>query len=195
MIFSLNNEVKNYVLNLSNQAETNSRIYPVDREFLEPFLEKILSMDSVEFIFYNIELDDMLYPIQVLACLPEIWQVITLDNLLEMSQYFTKPMSYYTLIKFTYKYIEIDIIDEIMKSKHVQNSPYYLHNIIEYLNTQWNVLFKTKQDLEDFTNGFIHVDYKEWIFVKQKFLIDKRVSPATTDYDSTYNRIMRERNW
>jgi hypothetical protein len=54
--------------------------------------------------------------------------------------------------------------------------------VIDYLHRQWNVLIKSEETMMDFEEGFIDVDYQEWMDIKQKFLMDKRVKPALLTY-------------
>jgi len=88
--------------------------------------------------------------------------------------------SYFSLIKFTYKYLEIDIIEFILKVV-AENDIVKVKQILDYLLNQWNLLIKAQSDYEDFNNGLIGVDLKEWLYVKQVFLLDNRVSPALLD--------------
>jgi hypothetical protein len=180
------NKIKNYVIDLAVLAIKKSKIHPVDRRFLNNHLKEILSIDAKEFVYYNLELENDLYTTRLFACLPEVWENITLDELLEISSKFTNVFSYFTLIKFTYKYLEIDIISQILQTKQIQESKFYLDQILEYLELQWNVLIKSESDLEDFEDGFIEVNYDEWIYIKQRFLIDKRIKPALTTYDEAH---------
>jgi hypothetical protein len=176
------NKINNYVIDLAVLAIKKSKIHPVDREFLSGQLEQILSIQSNKFIYHNLELENDLYTTLLFACLPEVWKKITLDEVIRMSEKFTNVFSYFTLIKFTYKYIEIDIIEHILNTKNVKHSQAFLHGIIDYLECQWNVLVKSESDLEDFRDGFIDVDYEEWLKIKQRFLLDKTVKPAYTSY-------------
>lgn len=179
----LNNEVRNFALELAEKASEEATVFPIDRAFLEGYLDKIKTFNPLEFIYHNLEFGSDLYSNQLFVCLPELWQNISLDDLIEMSNRFTNVLSYFSIIRFTYKYVEIDIIEPILKSKQVQESKHFYDKIIEYLKLQWNVLLKSESDLEDFEDGFIAIDYNEWMYIKQKFLTDKRVIPALLDYN------------
>lgn len=173
--------VRDYVLHLSEKASINSRVFPVDREFLTHNLGEILSYDPDEFIYYNLDLLDALYVNQLFVCLPELWENIVVDDLIKISENFTHVYPYYTLIKFTHKYVEINIIELILNSNRIRKEISYHEQITNYLKTQWNVLVKSDSDFDDFEDGFIDVKYEDWLYIKQKFLIDKRVKPAITD--------------
>lgn len=160
-------KIHNYVIDLAVLAIKKSKIHPVDREFLKGHLNVILSIDPKLFIYYNLELENDLYSTQLFACLPEIWRNITLDDLLDISEDLTNVLSYFTLLKFTYKYIELDIINPILNSPNILKSEFFRQQIMEYLELQWNVLIKSESDWEDFKDGFIDVDYNEWVILNK----------------------------
>ncbi|MEO3403038.1 hypothetical protein AAFN85_03990 [Mucilaginibacter sp. CAU 1740] len=178
----LDNQLKNYVYSLAEQAGDESEIHPVDRKFLEKHLDEIKSYNTLSFLYYNLEMVNDLYVTQLFACLPEIWKDIKLDNLITLSENFTNVFSYYTLIKFTYKYIEIDIIEIVLNIIIAKKDRNCLKSVIDYLHRQWNVLIKSEETMMDFEDGFIDVDYQEWMDIKQKFLLDKRVKPVLLTY-------------
>jgi hypothetical protein len=191
----LNNNLKNYVLSLANEAQTESKVFPVDRIFLKRHLKEIESLDYTSFLYYNLELTADTYVNQLFICLPEIWINVSLDDLIEISKLFTNVHSYFTLIKFTYKYIEIDIIQIVLyiaKEKKIS----YLNQILEYLENQWNTIVKSEGEMEDFEDGFIDVDYAEWKYIKQKFLIDNRIKPAFLNFNEVkhYVKLLIEKN-
>lgn len=172
-----NSGIREYVRLLADKAQDESAIFPVDRVFLEQHLDEIKSIDASAFIFNNLEMVNDTYVNQLFVCLPEVWSEIVIDDLKDMCNCFTNAHSYFTLIKFTYKYIEVDIIEIVLRILQKKETN-YLPQILEYLKNQWNVLVKTESDVEDFENGFINIDYNEWKYIKQKFLLDRRVLPA-----------------
>ena len=115
MSIILNDKVERYVRKLAEDSQNESQIFPVDRMFLESRLAEIMSLDSLSFLYYNFELVNDTYVTQVFVCLPEVWTDVSLKDLIEMSDNFTNVQSYFTLLKFTYKYIEIDIIEIVLK--------------------------------------------------------------------------------
>lgn len=177
MSLILDDKLESYVRLLAKQAPDESEIFPIGRNFLEKRLGEIQSFNAVSFLFYNFEMVNDLYVTQLLACLPEIWTDIKLDDLITLSENFTNVFSYYTLIKYTYKYIEIDIIEIVLNIVAKKNRDDF-KSVIEYLHKQWNVLIKSAETTMDFEDGFIDVDYQQWMNIKQNFLMDKRVKPA-----------------
>lgn len=63
----------------------------------------------------------------------------------------------------------------------------------EYLQNQWNVIIKSQDDRLALEKGvekqYFHYNQSQWNYIKQKLLVDKRVKPALTDYDSLENYI------
>lgn len=177
-----NDEILDFVLELSDDSAKYSRIYPVDRSFLESRLDRILSTDAKYFVFFNLDILPNLYVGRLFACLPEVWQKLSFNDILEMAENFTNVQAYFKLILFTYKYVEIDIISSVISTKQVKYSHYISDHIKSYLELQWNNLIKSESDYEDFSDGFIDVDYNEWLHIKQRFLLDKRVKPALKEY-------------
>lgn len=178
------NNLNNYVRYLAEKAQDESHIFPVDREFLAKYLDEIMSFDSLDFLYYNMEMVNDTYVNQLLVCLPELWSNISIDDLIEICKLFTNVYSYLTLIKFTYKYVEIDILKIILEIAR-EKSISYFEQIKEYLRNQWNVLVKSESDFEDFENSFLNIDYEEWRYIKQRLLIDKRVKPALLSFSET----------
>lgn len=170
-------KVKDYVWLLAERAPDESPIFPVSRAFLESNLDEIQSLNPVSFLYYNFELVNDLYTNQLFVCLPEVWKDINLDDLILLCKNFTYEYSYYVLIKFTYKYLGIDII-AIILSILAETKFEYLGGVIQYLQRQWNVLIKTEEDLLDFEDNFIAINPQIWQDITQNFLTDKRVKPA-----------------
>ncbi|WPU97555.1 hypothetical protein SNE26_16130 [Mucilaginibacter sp. cycad4] len=186
----LDDKLESYVWLLAKQAPDESEIFPVDRNFLEKRLDEIKSFNAVSFLYYNFEMVNDLYVTQLLACLPEIWTDIKLDDLITLSENFTNVFSYCTLIKYTYKYIEIDIIEIVLNIVAKKNRDDF-KSVIEYLHKQWNVLIKSAETMMDFEDGFIDVDYHQWMNIKQSFLMDKRVKPALLTYTEVEEYVRR----
>lgn len=175
-------DVTEYSIFLMEKAEKEASVFPTDRAFLNLHLQDILKIHPFDFVFCNLELGSILYSNQLFVCLPEVWQQISIEDLIQMCEEFENIQSYFSLIKFTYKYIEIDIIEEVLKCNKVRNSNFTFGQILDYIKNQWNVLLKTESDYEDFRDGFIDVDYDEWMYLKQKYLINKLVKPALLNY-------------
>src|SRR5919202_223026 len=120
----------------------------------------------------NFELNNDTYVSQLLFCLPELWSNITLDTLISISERFSNILSYYTLLKFTYKIIEIDIIEPIINTPIVKETAYY-QGIMQYLEKQYNVMIKSEGYLEDIKDNVLGIDYNDWKYIRPVLLTDK----------------------
>ncbi|UPT67150.1 MAG: hypothetical protein M0D57_00135 [Sphingobacteriales bacterium JAD_PAG50586_3] len=146
---------------------------------MENYLEKIMLLDIKEFIYVNIELTNSLYVNQLFLCLPEIWQKVTVDDIVYLADNFTKTTSYFTLIQFICKYIQVDFISYILKSKNIRHEEKI--KIKQYLKLQWNVLILSDIEREfletGFENEYIQYNPETWSYIRQLFLLDNRISP------------------
>lgn len=177
-------DAKDFVIFLVKNAQEKSGYFPVDRYFLEPLIDRILSYRSIDIIYYTIELTSSLFASQFFLCLPELWDDITFDELLIICERFDKSGSFDTMIKFTYKYLEIDILNASFFKVVREKSPVILQDIRLYLQLQYNVLVKTDWEIEEYLNDEeLGVNYDRWLYLKQRFLLDKRVKPALTDVE------------
>lgn len=137
-ITSSTKELSDYLL--SDSKTKKLRYYPIDRFYIQNnnFLEKVLSLNNLEFLFYNLELVNETYSVQLLICLPELWENITYNDVITLIENFTNSFSFYALIEFTHKYLEIDLMDEIFYNENVElkfkkDCIKYFPNIIESL--------------------------------------------------------------
>ena len=99
----VSNAVKNLSDNIAVRSLDEADYFPIDRLFLNQFIEQIVSLDEIEFLFYNIEQVNPTYVNLLFLCLPEIWERITGDDIELMIKSFTNYFSYFYLIEFTFK--------------------------------------------------------------------------------------------
>ncbi|WP_343522275.1 hypothetical protein [Pedobacter sp.] len=167
---------------ISMKALKEAEYFPIDRAFLERYLSRIMSVDSKSFIFYNFQQVNPTYVNVLFICLPELWQDITLDDLISMLNYFTNVFSYYSMIEFSYKYLEIDILTLVLESA-IKNNYYY--DVKQFLINQYNNIIKSEEERIDLEQGsgkeFFGYNENQWLYIRQKLLIDKRVSLAIQD--------------
>ncbi|SEH45551.1 hypothetical protein [Chryseobacterium culicis] len=119
---NITSQVKELSDSLFNDRKTeNLRYYPIDKFYIlaHNYLEKILSVNHLEFIFYNLEMINETYTVQLLLCLPELWENVTYNDMITLIENFTNSFSFYVLMEFTHKYLEIDLMDEIFYNKNV----------------------------------------------------------------------------
>lgn len=181
MAITIENKVKEFSDMLVLEAARNAECFPIDRYFLNPYLEKILSMNRNAFLIYNLERLNNNYSVQLLLCLPELWKDITVKDLIEIVSNFTNSFSYYALILFTYKYIEINIIEIIFRLDILDSS--IKTDIKIFLKTQYPNLLKTQGEIYVIDENLIGVKNEEWMYIKQILLCDKRIEPALSSID------------
>ena len=153
-----------------------SECFPIDRYFLEPYLGDIFTLDRNEFLLYNLETVNTTYTVQLFLCIPELWEDITVDDLLTIINRFTNIFSFYGLILFTYKYIGINLIEMILNLETISKGA--KEDIRNYLQSQYPNFLKTETDLFFFSERAYGVNLDDWEYIKQKLLLDNRVNPA-----------------
>jgi hypothetical protein len=172
----MDNEIAKFSDFIAAKAANEAGYYPIDRHFLNQYIDKILTLDTNDFLLYNIESGNALYSEYLMLCLPELWESITVDDLIKMINQFTSVFSFYILIMFTYKFIEIDITELIFNLRTVSEDK--KKQIKNYLKNQYPSLLKTETDFFFFDKNIYGVSNKDWMYIKQKQLIDSRLKPA-----------------
>ena len=175
----INEDIKEISDYLISSSSINSDFHPIDRFFLQPYIEQILQLDRNDFLLYNFEHGNTLYTSYLMLCLPELWKDITVEDLLNIIYRFTNDFSYFTFLYFTYKYVEIDSIKLILDLDVLQTKT--RTEIKSYVKNQYENFVKDETDYLFFDVGAIGVKLEEWMYVKQNLLVDKRISPALLD--------------
>ncbi|MGN6494672.1 MAG: hypothetical protein ACTHLE_21960 [Agriterribacter sp.] len=187
----MENRVVEFCALLECKAFAEASCFPVDRYFLEPYMEDILAIDRDDFILCNLERKSNTYTIQLLLCLPELWEDVSTDDIIDWVKQFTNIFSYYTLIEFTYKYVEINIIDLILSNKEIDISNNIKLDIIDYLkNSQYPNLVKCESDYFFFEENLYGIGLDAWAYIKQKLLLDNRIKSAFKNIQDVYVYIM-----
>ncbi len=164
----------------STSFEKVEHYFPIDRYFLEDYgyLEELKKTDPVEFLFYNLEGVNVNYTNHLILCLPELWDDIDYDDLVALIENFTNPFSFYTLIEFTYKYLEIDLLDEVFNNDKVKDE--FKKHCIEYFPNIIATFYLDEDDYEVFDENLMGVHINDWSYTKQRLLVDKRIKPAVS---------------
>jgi hypothetical protein len=161
---------------IAERSLIESECQPIDRHFLQQYITEILNLDRNSFLLYNLEKVNSTYTEYLLLCLPELWEDITVEDLIIIIRNFTNPFSFFVLILFTYKYIEINIIQLIFS---IESIPFETkEKIKEYLNSQYPNLIKAEGEIFVIDESLIGVSNTEWMYIKQRLLLDKRIKPA-----------------
>lgn len=174
--------MNNKIINLSDKLEKKSFIeaecFPIDRYFLEPYLNEILSVNRNDFLLYNLERNRNTYTVQLFLCLPELWEDINVNDLIEITSKFTNRNSYYTLIQFTYRYVEINIIELLLELPFIANEV-KKNIVVDWLiSSSYPNMLKTQGDYLFFTEDLYGVKIDDWIYPRQRLLLDERVKPT-----------------
>ena len=169
--------IKSHVKELSDSLFNDRKIeklryYPMDKFYIldNNYLEKILSVNHLEFLFYNLEMVNETYTVQLLLCLPELWENVTYNDMITLIENFTNSFSFYTLIEFTHRYLEIDLMDEIFYNKNVdlkfkKDCASYFRNIIA-------TLYMDEFDYMDFKENLFGVNIEQLKKIQLKFQSD-----------------------
>jgi hypothetical protein len=158
-------------------ARQEAFYFPIDRFFLEEYVNKIKEFDRREFLLYNFEIASLTYTVQLMICLPDIWAEVTIEDINWLLSQFESIFSFYALIVFIYKYIEVDIVDFIFKSVLVPNL--VKAELKVFLTDQYMNLYKTEYEEEIFDKNLIGIRREDWVYVKQLFLLDGGINPVS----------------
>lgn len=154
--------------------------FPIDRFFIEKngYLEKVLSVDYLEFLFCNLENVNSTYTVQLFVCLPELWNKVTYNNIILLIENFTNSFSFYSLIEFTYKYLKIDLFNEIFYNNNVEIR-FKKECISFFLNTFEN-LYLEEYDYIEFKENSFGISLNQIESLQYKFKNDTNFNPTLT---------------
>jgi hypothetical protein len=172
---SVDNKVKELSHLIAFKSNTEAVYFPIDRAFLKNYIRDILTVNKSDFLLCNLERGEITYSVMLLACLPELWEDIDTDDIVNIINKFTNQFSYYALVQFSYKFLEIDLIDLIMKMKTI--SPEIKSDLKRFLESQYPNLIKYENDFFLFQEN-IFPGLGSWVYIKQRLLLDKRIQPA-----------------
>lgn len=172
----IDNKVKELSDYISYHSVREAACFPVDRYFLEPYVKQILELNTRSFLLYNFEKIDTLYPPLLMLCLPDLWSKVTVDDIFFLIENFTNPFFFYSLILFTYKYLEIDILPWIFELEIVPAG--IRDEIKKFLSNQYPNLIRWDEDMFWDNEDILGIKISDWEYLKQKFLLDERAKEA-----------------
>lgn len=151
---------------------------PIDRFFIEEynFLEEIKKVDSLEFLFCNLERINTTYTVQMMLCIPELWEDVGYEELVQLIESFTNSFSFYALVEFTYKYLEIDLLNEIFDNPNVKQK--FKDDCLEYFPRIVATFYLEEDESYIFDENLMGIQLSDWSYIKQRLLVDKRIKPA-----------------
>lgn len=180
----LTKDFREYLIKMIVQGGQEAEWHPVDRAFIESNYPEIFSIDPVLFVFANFEVTtSSVWSATLFLCVPEIWIELEVDDIALMIESFVSVFSFFYLIEFTCKYIEIDILPMILNSPNVKK--HFKDELVDYLKRQWHVLLATedtRDSLADMEGVYLKYDPLQWQQIRQKFLQDDRVREVKTNY-------------
>lgn len=171
------------VKNLSNQIAINSTkeevdYFPIDRFFIEKkgYLDKILSVNYLEFLLCNFENVNPTYTVQLFVCLPELWEKVTHRDIISLIENFTNSFSFYSLIEYTYKYLRIDIFDEIFLNDNID--VIYKQDCIRFSLNTIASLYLDENDYQEFEENLLGINLAQIKNIQDKFKNDDKFKKA-----------------
>jgi hypothetical protein len=166
----INSEVKELSHKLSVDSFQNVvHYFPIDRFFIEEngYLEKILSVNYLEFLFCNLENVNTTYTVQLFVCLPELWEKVTRQDIIVLIESFTNSFSFYSFISYTYKYLKIDLLDEIFYNKNVNIK--FKKDCIHYFPNIIATFYLDEDDYFEFEENLFGISIERLNVLQEKF--------------------------
>jgi hypothetical protein len=115
---------------LVNRDIAEVKCLPIDRFYLEPYIDRIRKMDSINFIVFNFKWFAESYVHRLMVCLPELFLNLDYEDLVEVFSKSKDPETIKSLIKFIDKYcLNVDPFDLLSKAKL---SSYTVSNVERY---------------------------------------------------------------
>jgi len=181
----LKESFREYLIEMIVRAREEAEWHPVDRMFIEQKYSEIFNIDPVMFVYSNFEITtSSIWPITLFLCLPEIWRELDVDDIKLMIESFESIFSFFFLIEFTGKYLQIDILPMILNSENVM--AHFKEGLIEYLKLQWHVLLMTEDTQDSLENDmegvYLKYDRLQWQEIRDKFLQDNRVQESKLNF-------------
>lgn len=183
----ISEEIKDLSDFLISHAPEQSEFHPIDRKYLDRFIDKIFEVRKDDFIVYNLEFANITYTNYLFACLPELWQDITISDVVNISRKFTTAYSYFGLIHFMYKYIEVDSIN--LYFNFLSGVRSIDDEVKNYIKSQYPHFVKDESDYFYLDANAYGININQWLYVKQRMLIDKRLRPAVKSVDVLRNYV------
>ncbi|MGN7707950.1 hypothetical protein KYG33_02565 [Chryseobacterium sp. D764] len=170
---NITSPIKELSDSLFNDRKTEQlRYYPIDRFYIvdNNYLGKILSANHLEFLFYNLEKMNPTYSVQLFVCLPELWEKLTFNDVITLIENFTSPFALYTLVEFTYKYLEIDVMDDIFYNEKVDIK--FKKDCLSYFMKTIANLYMNEFDYMELEDNLYGVNIEQIKKIRQKFKND-----------------------
>ncbi|WP_412465575.1 hypothetical protein [Pedobacter sp. KLB.chiD] len=182
MYLHFNEEIISLSREILTRSINEATYFPIDRAFLEQFINQIVSVNNIDFILYNIELINPTYTKALFLCLPELWTNFSEDDFDYLLKKFSNSISYFLLIEFSYKYIEVNILELILKYAKING---FYNDVKEYLKNQYSTIIKSMDERMDLEIGVEREAFgynaELWNYIKQRLLIGGDIKEAIQD--------------
>lgn len=175
---------------LCKLSSKESDYFPIDRFFIERFglLKYVDKINSVNFIIYNLESTSNLYSEQLLVCLPELWDSMNFEKIRIILENLTNSFSFYSFLRFTYKYLEIDLIDDFVQNEKINIE--FKKDVCSYFKNIVVTFYKDDDDFLDFNDNLIGIELNTWNQVQRILLNDKRIKPVSLNQKELLDKFL-----
>lgn len=182
-------KLKELSIELAQRSAKEADYHPIDKFFIKEkgYLSRIKEYNPIDFMLYNLETMPNLYSEHLLLCLPELWNSMTYDKVLYLLESFTKSFSFYAFLRFTYKYLEIDMIESVFLNQSIKLR--FKKDISDYFKNITATFYKDDDDYFEFEENLLGVELQDWTYIKQRLLTDERLKPVTLSQKELYVKI------
>ncbi|KXX69239.1 hypothetical protein [Flammeovirga sp. SJP92] len=165
-----------------SNASEKAYFYPVDRNFIQIYLGRIRLCNNFEFIIYNLNNYPETYSVQLLTCIPEIYEEFSLND---WSEILTRSSTFgvFSAIEFLFKYLEINAFKLYFDLPQVSIKD--KKTVVDYFVECGMFLFKDEDDYQDFEEGYL-AELNTLISIKEKMLINSKLYSAFTQKKDLY---------
>lgn len=174
---------------LFSNGPTDSSFHPIDRYFIEPFLDIILKFDKVDFICYNLDRGFYTYSNYLLLCLPELWEGIGYEDVVQMTEKLNEKPSNFHLVEFMMKYIEVDGLKIMLSNPNLSED--VLNSTASYVKRNYQNILKDETDYLFLSEKGVGVTNERWMDVKKKLLLTPGFEEAPKDLNSFEQYILK----
>lgn len=113
-------KVEKISFKIYNTDFSEIKFLPIDRFALEPYLNKILEQDYIEFIVFNFKWFSENYTHRLMVCLPEVFKEITYQDLIKIVNKINDPLPIVYFLNFIQRFLNVDYL-KILNSSNVNN--------------------------------------------------------------------------
>jgi hypothetical protein len=151
------NDLERTSFDLFNRDLSKVKFIPLERQTVEPYLNKIKQFDPVRFIAFNFRLFPEKYAHRLLICLPELLQKLTYNDLIVATQRMAEPMSIISFMNFLQIYCPDLSYKEVLSTARLGKTT---KRIVEQHFSKAKPLFPVKKGNTALTKEKIGVEFE-----------------------------------